>query len=1730
MKKLSWYSAALSVVLLSQPHRTHAQALSSSEMMKNASHHNASFEENRGQFPPEVRFLFRAPGLDAWITTNGVVYDRYALEELNGDSTSFTKHFNRFDPSRPLPEPLIRRTGHVVRMKFAGAKETAQISLADSVPGNRNYFYGNDPSKWVTDVRSFKAFDIQNLYDGIDAAYQVDGGSLRYDLVVRPGADPGAITLRFEGATKLFASDSGQLILRTSMGDLEEADLQAYQLLGGVKSKIPCSFKIVDDSTVRFTLGKYDEMATLVIDPLVYSTFLGSTGDEQATAIVIDKSYNACVTGYTNSHGVPGFPHTPGAYQTVNKGNVDVFVTKLDPSGSRLVYSTFLGGALNDVGQGIAVDALGDVFITGYTFSKASTPPAFPATNTSKNNGVENAFVTELGPGGDALIYSTYLGGDDRDAGQAIALDDAGNAYITGSTNSAGLGFPVTPGAFQTSASGQCAFVTKFDPTGAIVYSTLIGNNGKSTGYGIAVDRLGKAFIAGVSQGANGYPTTSSAFQQSNSGGNDAFVTCVSSSGGSLLYSTYLGGAADDAAAAITLDSKDNAYITGYTYSSGSYPIGYPSTPAAFQTTNSGLADVFVTKLNPTGSTLVYSTLLGGTRSDIGEAIALDSNYRACVTGYSVSYGNNYPLSFPLSRNPFQADFNGVYDDFITVLDTGGSNLVYSTYLGGRSDESGNGIACDDSGYLYIAGGSASGGIYPVGFPTTANAFQPIHGGGKLDATVTKLALASALLVVEDNPLRLSLCDRGKPGLLAANYGLAAVIIDSISVNLPLSSAGLTFPITVPADSQFDIYLQYIPNAVGPDSSYALVHYRINGVRHELSILIRAIVGNGIRFVLPQLDTMRGTLCRPLQETIRIRDTGCEAVTIVGYTLLGSHSAEYSVSGSLPTSVSKTQDAQLTISFTTTTPGTYYEVLDIQYLTSDGLKRDIMINLAATARSATFLSWGTPSEINGTICDSLVGTLNFKIAGCQNLIIDAAVLGGPYGGQFRVLNSFPFTLQPDSLGSISFEYLDRVPGSKNCLLTLYAHTSDGTGRDTTFEISATVIGGASINFAKSISIIGNTCDSLTGRASIASINCGGLDILRCTLSGKDSADFVVLNMFPIHVATNDSLLLAVKCVGSEQRSYSATAHIRYVTTDGATHDTTIAVSATLQPLAPKLAALHDFVDLGTIQDCMSADTSVTLRNVGCDTLRIDSLLTGLFPGMDISGMTFPITLAPGGQVNFHVHYKPHYLGTITQYLVFHATEQGRTSTTEVLIQAATVKGTSELALGDTTIDFGAVSVCSHKTLSATFSSAGCDSVDLSNSSLSSTSGFAILNGHSASLAPGESDSLIVQFTPPSSNSYSSDLILTTTAGTKRIHLKALGVPDSGRVELSTTAVTFATATESCDSSSSSFSMRNTGCTAITIDSIGLRGSGNPAFSTTSSVNLPASIETDSAFQIRSVFIPKTQSTYTATIHIWFHNAAGRTSDTTIMLSGVGIAPPAIGIAMKSQPLVAASDGLIDIPIYLTGNLDPSTAQRAGLQTVTIKLALNTDLLTPVSVLSLFTLPQQPRLQVDRSSALLVVPLPSNFSYNDTTLLITVRCERFITDTMTTVVRLISSNFASSNAVQCLKENPPAGESTFRTGGTCADSITSHSMGYPLEFVIQLIVPNPTRGDLQVNLLRNGDYPIGYALFDALGKAVKQGAVVGTSNTLDLKDLPSGVFFLRLATGTMVQSRMVVVQH
>lgn len=731
MKKyeLIFYIIFLSVITTAKS-QTYSTKNASLDFSKNIDNHY--FIENKGQWSNDVLYLTQMGGLNVWITKNGMQYEFYK-NELNEDYSTHDLTYKK-----------KKQIGHRIGYIHKGNNQTNHAEGKQKQTNYYNYLIGKNSSKHKTNVELYKEILIKEVYNGIDMRYYFDNGLLRYDYIVQPNADPNQISFSIDGSSKeTYLNKNNELVFATCFGEAKNSDLYCYQK--SKKNKVEATFIKTKDYW-KIKLENYNKNEVLIIDPLLYSTYIGGNHDDVGTSLTIDSSNNVYVTGWTSSIN---YDTTLGAFQTVKDGgNYDAFVSKLNSTGTSLLYSTYIGGNEDDVSNCIKVDELGNAYIVGNTtsFDFDVTSNAIQTTKAGFF-GSYDTFVCKLNSTGTSLLYSTYLGGTDWDFGNSIVIDSMHNAYITGLSNS--TDFQTTSEVFQTVNAGGNGdvFVSKLNSTGtALIYSTFIGGLGSEGGTTIALDSSNNVYVTGSTDSID-FDITNGAYQTVNSGGKDAFVSKLNTSGSNLIFSTLIGGLGNDIGSSIAIDSSKNAYITGTTNS-----IDYDVTSGAFQTANiGGKNDVFVTKINNIGTSLIYSTLIGGNNDDNGISIILDQMENAYITG--VTNSND----FDVAPGAVQTTITGIKKEvFATKINNNGTSLLYSTYIGGNGDDGGNSIVIDSTNNAYITGYTASSN-----FDITAGVFQTTKFGSSTDAFVTKICMneiPSIILTSNATTINQTLC------------------------------------------------------------------------------------------------------------------------------------------------------------------------------------------------------------------------------------------------------------------------------------------------------------------------------------------------------------------------------------------------------------------------------------------------------------------------------------------------------------------------------------------------------------------------------------------------------------------------------------------------------------------------------------------------------------------------------------------------------------------------------------------------------------------------------------------------------------------------------------------------------------------------------------------------------------------------------------------------------------
>jgi hypothetical protein len=688
-----------------------------------------SFEINRGQAAHQVAYLTRTHDYSVYLTPTEAVLVGHVFAPAAVQSSS---------PSWALghtPQVSVSRTSSTITLRFEHANPHPRIVGLERLPGVVNYFIGNDSARWHTDIPTYARVEYRNLYPGVDLVfYGRSQGELEYDWVLEPAARPDAIGLRVSGAGRLTINRAGNLVLSSRTGMLTQLRPRAYQWSHGAERSVRVGYRVAPGGVVRLAIGQYDATRPLTIDPVVsFATYVGGREASLGYAVTEDGSGDAFLVGDTVAND---FPTKNPLQRIVFAANTPTagYVTKFDPSGKQLVYSTFFGGSNATQIYAVAVDAQDEVCFTGETI--AQDFPVLHPFQRFFGGGGSDAIISKLNAAGDQLVFSSYLGGSNSDVAYGLALDSAGNSFITG--NTASKDFEVKKPLQLKSRGNTDAFVAEISSEGHLLWNTYLGGAQLDSGSGVGVDAAGNVYVAGETQSTD-FPLVN-AFQTSQKGAASGFVTKLDPTGQKILYSTLLGGNDNNFADAIAVDSAGNAYVSGLT-SSKDFP-----TKNAFQPHYGGqgpsfiYGDGFVTKLDPSGQ-IVYSTFLGGHYDEEARAIAVDATGAAYVTG------NTDSADFPV-KDPVQPVFqsapcsvvNGKLvpctDAFITKLDTSGA-LVWSTFWGGSRNSTGTGIAVDSSGNVYASGSTESRDMNVV------NAFDPVNvttDVAAIDAYVVKIA------------------------------------------------------------------------------------------------------------------------------------------------------------------------------------------------------------------------------------------------------------------------------------------------------------------------------------------------------------------------------------------------------------------------------------------------------------------------------------------------------------------------------------------------------------------------------------------------------------------------------------------------------------------------------------------------------------------------------------------------------------------------------------------------------------------------------------------------------------------------------------------------------------------------------------------------------------------------------------------------------------------------------
>ena len=836
------------------------------------------FVENQGQMDEHVAYYLQGSDKTIYFAPDGVTFALTAPitptlsqkeRERNDEGRTFASR-GESDPQSTILNPQSEMQRWAVKLDFVGANPNVHPLAQDKTEAVVSYFKGPQ-DQWHAGLPTYSRLVYPDLWPGIDLVYYGTVNRLKYEFVVKLGADPAQIQLVYRGATSVQVNAAGQLEVTTPLGGFSDDTPVAYQEVNGQRVPVSMAYQTTEVSgqpsagttsgvsaSYSFAIGDYDPARPLILDPavIVYCGYIGGSDNDDGDGIAVDSAGNAYVTGTTGSTQAT-FPVTGGPDLTHN-GGYDAFVIKINATGTALVYAGYIGGSGNDHGDGIAVDGVGNAYITGYTQSTEATFPVTGGPDLTFNggNGYGDAFVTKVNAAGTALIYAGYIGGVDNDRSGGIAVDSAGNAYVTGLTDSTEGTFPVTGGPDLTHNGGSDAFVAKVNAAGTtLIYAGYLGGSGSDAGNGIAVDGVGNAYITGNTTSRQAtFPVTVGPDLTYNGGFSsnygDAFVAKVNAAGTALVYAGYIGGSNIDYGFGIAVDNAGNAYVTGRTWSS---EATFPATVGPDLTFN-GTQDAFVAKVNTAGTALVYAGYIGGSSYDTGGSIAVDGAGNAYVTGDTLST----ETSFPVSGGPDLTYNGGMYDAFVTKVNTAGTALVYAGYLGGSSNDQGLGIAVDGAGNAYITGDTLS---TQATFPVTGGPDLTYNGNGLIysgysngDAFVAKVSESGAMPTAQFSgnplsgtmPLTVQFTDQsiGQITSWLWNFGDGSTSTSRNPSHIYTQPGTYTVALTVTGSSGSDTETKVNYIAVTPPTPHVIEVYPVSGesgVAHYPSPSIYAV-------------------------------------------------------------------------------------------------------------------------------------------------------------------------------------------------------------------------------------------------------------------------------------------------------------------------------------------------------------------------------------------------------------------------------------------------------------------------------------------------------------------------------------------------------------------------------------------------------------------------------------------------------------------------------------------------------------------------------------------------------------------------------------------------------------------------------------------------------------------------------------------------------------------------
>ncbi|TAM79111.1 MAG: choice-of-anchor D domain-containing protein [Acidobacteria bacterium] len=1027
----------------------------------------------------------------------------------------------------------------VFRLQWVGANFAPQVKGLARQTGSSNYLIGNDPAKWVRGVPSYSRVEYHGIYPSVGLIYYGNQRELEFDLDMAPGVDPGSARLEITGdnhhAAKVQVNSDGELVVQTRAGDVRFRKPVAYQPVAGAGK------------------GRHYFAARYVMDNNGQVGF-GVSGYDPAKPLVIDPV---------------------------------------------LSYSTYLGGADYNYATGIAVDASGYTYITGYTSSvdfpvSGGVQGVFAGGNCNTEVNTApcfDAFVSKLNPQGTALIYSTYLGGTGDDEGVRVAVDSSGQAYVAGFTDS--LDFP-TAGPLQGSnGGGACgttaypapcydAFVAKLTASGSnLAYSTYLGGTGDDFSTSIAADSNGNAYVGGLTSASN-FPVTYGALQTSYGGGPfDGFMAKINPNGSALVYSTYLGGSQEDHVNGIAIDSSGNAYLAGQTNSAnfpvkGGFQPRYTAASCGSALSNIPCFEGFISELNPTGTALVYSTYLGGTAASYGSDIALDSSGAAYMTGWTTS------RDFPVTPGAYDTAWGGGNEIFVAKIAPAGGAISYATYLGDIYPDQANTIAVDGSGDAWIAG-FTYGGKFPVASPLQS------ASGGLYDAVVGEISPTGASLLF--STYLGGTGDDAANGLALDSSGNVYVAGDTFSTDFPVTPSVMTTGYT---GGSYDAWVAKI----GPQNAAGLI-----------------ATPNPLVFASQEVNTTS------TPSILKIGDAGSAALSISGISVTGDF-AETSLCGQ---TVSPAAQCAVDLTFTPTATGTRTGTLVISD-SAAGSPHTVHLSgygtSGAVSLSASSLDFG--SVVVGTTSTKTVALTNPAQSPLDISSIQA-------GGDYTESNNCGSVVNSGASCNISISFTPSAVGTSVGTVTI---TDTGLGSPQSITLTGTGVPPFSLSADQSLEtiLVGSAQTQFTVRASASGAFTNPI-ALGCTNIAPATCAFN-----PATIVPGQSSMLTVGNLGglaSQSLNFTVTGTAGAPST--ATTGTSTSASGTMTASLALTVQIADFTLTASpannsIQAGQSANYTLTITPLNGFNMPVSFGCSGAPQGATCSFSSSTLQVTPSGPV------------------------------------------------------------------------------------------------------------------------------------------------------------------------------------------------------------------------------------------------------------------------------------------------------------------------------------------------------------------------------------------------------------------------------------------------------------------------------------------------------------------